>query len=544
MKITLYILVGFLNLTVQSALESASALIPISVQNAIQATATTVGALEENPQAQTTQSGRSIAQVMPVSQLSDVQPQDWAFQALQSLVERYGVIAGYSDSTFRGRQTLTRYEFAAGLNAVLERISELIATGASESISSKDLEILQRLQQEFAVELTTLQSRVDSLEARTAGVEANQFSTTTRLSGQVIFALNGGGFEGNRIIAPRGALIAQDDPNPTFLYRTTFNLNTSFQGDDLLQVRIVTGSDRTEDNVTGVLEPSLGSVLDFTQQGVDDTFSVSRAYYRFSPTPDLEVTIGSRFSAFDIIDKNSFANNSSLDFSTQMFINNFFLVPRPLGAGAGVVWNPSQGALTLRAVYVATSAEENFPENNRLFGGGRPEDVRLFPTGGGGSRGSLFGDPRQGIVELEYAPSKAFAMRLQYGGGEVFGSNFDVLAANFNLALSDQFGIFGRYGYGSYPDTTLGDIHPNYWMAGISLQDLFVPGALTGIAVGQPFIDNAVGNATQTNIELFYNLPINHNIRVTPLLQIVIDPGNQDSNGTIVTGTLRTVFNF
>ena len=36
-----------------------------------------------------------VAQVTSVSQLSDVQPTDWAFQALQSLVERYGCIAGY-----------------------------------------------------------------------------------------------------------------------------------------------------------------------------------------------------------------------------------------------------------------------------------------------------------------------------------------------------------------------------------------------------------------------------------------------------------------
>ena len=53
--------------------------------------------------------------VTSVSQLSDVRPTDWAFTALQSLVERYGVIAGYPDRTFRGKQALTRYEFAAGL---------------------------------------------------------------------------------------------------------------------------------------------------------------------------------------------------------------------------------------------------------------------------------------------------------------------------------------------------------------------------------------------------------------------------------------------
>jgi len=39
-------------------------------------------------------------QVTSVSQLSDVQPTDWAFQALQSLVERYGCVTGYPDGTF------------------------------------------------------------------------------------------------------------------------------------------------------------------------------------------------------------------------------------------------------------------------------------------------------------------------------------------------------------------------------------------------------------------------------------------------------------
>jgi len=55
---------------------------------------------------------QNIGQVTSVSQFSDVQPTDWAFQALQSLVERYGCIAGYPNGTYRGNRALTRYEFA------------------------------------------------------------------------------------------------------------------------------------------------------------------------------------------------------------------------------------------------------------------------------------------------------------------------------------------------------------------------------------------------------------------------------------------------
>ncbi|MEW5860313.1 MAG: iron uptake porin, partial [Cyanobacteriota bacterium] len=59
----------------------------------------------------------SMDQVTNVSQLQDVEPTDWAYEALRSLVERYGCIAGYPDGTFRGNRALSRYEFAAGLNA-------------------------------------------------------------------------------------------------------------------------------------------------------------------------------------------------------------------------------------------------------------------------------------------------------------------------------------------------------------------------------------------------------------------------------------------
>jgi hypothetical protein len=105
----------------------------------------------------------AMNQVTSVSQLSDVQPTDWAFQALQLLVERYGIIAGYPDSTFRGNRAMTRYEFAAGLNAALNRINEVVASGKADWVTKDDLITLQKLQEEFAVELAAMQRRVDGL---------------------------------------------------------------------------------------------------------------------------------------------------------------------------------------------------------------------------------------------------------------------------------------------------------------------------------------------------------------------------------------------
>ncbi|MGL5064872.1 MAG: iron uptake porin, partial [Microcoleus sp.] len=91
------------------------------------------------PQAQPTQQSGAMSQVTSVSQLSDVQPTDWAFQALQSLVERYGCIVGYPDGTYRGNRALTRYEFAAGVNACLDQVTKLIGASTANFVTKDDL---------------------------------------------------------------------------------------------------------------------------------------------------------------------------------------------------------------------------------------------------------------------------------------------------------------------------------------------------------------------------------------------------------------------
>ena len=67
----------------------------------------------------------SIGQVTNVNQLRDVSPTDWAYEALRSLVDRYGCISGFPNQTYRGNQPLSRYEFAAGLNSCLNQIERL-----------------------------------------------------------------------------------------------------------------------------------------------------------------------------------------------------------------------------------------------------------------------------------------------------------------------------------------------------------------------------------------------------------------------------------
>ena len=66
----------------------------------------------------------AMAQVTSASQLKDVQPTEWSYQAISNLISRYGCVAGFPDGTFKSGQTATRAELAALVNACIDRISE------------------------------------------------------------------------------------------------------------------------------------------------------------------------------------------------------------------------------------------------------------------------------------------------------------------------------------------------------------------------------------------------------------------------------------
>lgn len=222
-------------------------------------------------------------------------------------------------------------------------------------------------------------------------------------------------------------------------------------------------------------------------------------------------------------------------------MNNYILLPvSGPSAGATVRWRPGNEAFTLNATYVAAEAAN--PGNQGSVRAVSAISRILYPNSRGES--GLFGDTHQGVVELEYAPSKNVALRLQYAGGQVLDNRFGAIGANLEWTLSPQFGVFGRYGYSWYDNTAFGDLNPQYWMAGITVRDVFKPGALVGVAAGQPFVESNIGTGTQTNFEAFYRYPLNDHIHISPVVQVITHPGNQSTNGTIFTGTLRTVFSF
>ncbi len=505
-------------------------------------------------------SNDAMAQVTSVSQLSDVHSSDWAFQVIQSLVERYGVIAGYPDGKNRGYWAITRYEFAAALNAALTRVNKLIAAGEAKLVRKDDLATLQKLQEEFAPELATLRGRVDSLSARTAELEAKQFSTTTKLTGEVILAVTGG-FSGNRGIrnsnttpgvSPSGDFNPRGDANTTVVARARLNLNTSFTGQDLLFTQLQTGNGGQTAGVLGQ-DPGLGGNVRFNTFDLDYSSAGPGVAlnYLFYKTPlfnkDLQVSIGPVDAVNNYVDINSYSQDEATSFSTTFFKNNPLLFPVPGGAVASLSWNPGGRAFSLHAVYASGTAA--------------PAPLSQ-PSAQSASTSNFFGSPNQGIFELEFAPKKGdalgpFAVRLQYMTASVSQRNFSIGGVNAELALNPKIGLFGRYGFGSingkvpgsnasFTNTTFNGttLNPSTWQVGVAFLDLFIPGAKAIIGVGQPFIENHVGNSTQTNVEALYRIPLSDNIAISPDIQFIFNPNNNSANRTITVGTIRTVLTF
>ena len=211
---------------------------------------------------------QSIGQVTNVNQLRDVAPTDWAYEALRSLVDRYGCISGFPDRTYQGDRPLTRNEFAAGLNSCLLQIERLINSKQGQ-VGEEDLKKLDDMLHYLGagglkgydsgiergtagseVNLATIGGRVDELEGRTAALEDSQFSTTTKLAGEAIFGI------ASVVSGSNEDLDADDDIDrvPVFGYRTRLELESSFTGEDLLFTRLSTGNFPEFSETTGTFQ--------------------------------------------------------------------------------------------------------------------------------------------------------------------------------------------------------------------------------------------------------------------------------------------------
>ena len=546
-----------------------------------------------------------VGQVTSVSQLSDVRPTDWAFQALQSLVERYGCIAGYPNKTYQGNRALTRYEFAAGLNACLDRVNELIAASTAALVKKEDLATIQKLQEEFAAELATLRGRVDQLEARTTTLEKQQFSTTTKLNGEVVFNIAGVQGEDRalnsdqqRVIDAAPAGVRRDaartaafgaagrnlQENTIFSDRVRLNLVTSFTGKDQLFTRL------EANNTTAFNAPVTGTnitrlVFD-TTTNVNNSVQLGKLFYRFPLGSKTTITLDaiggeffenfytfnpllqsgavgtiSRFGRFSPIYR---ASNSSSGSNTGSGISAVFKLSNSLTFSAGYLARRGNDPTTSRGLFngsYGALAQVAF-EPNKNFGIGLTYAHSYFSGGNNdvtvsGGYGSAFANQPfgAGIGNTAATPIGVATSANQYSieTSYRFNPGFALSGwVSYTQAIAEDGTGLANVGRGNKADIW-------GWAVTLAFPDLGKKGNLAGIIFGQPpkvtssdygaLVPTAVSarredTDTSFHIEALYRYQLNNNISVTPGLIVILNPEHNNSNDTIYVGTIRTTFRF
>jgi hypothetical protein len=530
-------------------------------------------------------------QVTSINQFSEVKPTDWAYQALSNLIERYGCVAGYPNGTFKGGQSMTRFEAAALLNACLDRVTEVT-------------DELQRLINDFQKELSVLKGRVDGLDKRVGKLESTQFSTTTKLQGDTVFVIGAnafGGSQANNFIpaANTGLNPANSNGRNTnrkeigaavFNYDMRLNLQTSFTGKDLLYTRLRSGNFVNSPylpTATGT-QPTLLTLDRAFGSGnsgaggtanLNNVVQLDRLYYRFPIGKSFTGLVGPRARNTEFLAITPFFYKSDLlDFFTLNGAPGTY--NKATGAMAGLMWkqNVKKGK-----PYFAASTSYVAPDANS----GNTDNT----VGGGG----IFGDSSKGSFTTQVgvaAPQWALAFAWRYGQcGSDFrrGSQYarqaqpcgPTFTNSSTTAYSNNFALTGAWqpkkSGGIVPSVNLGwgysalaqsnltnSAAPGVnelanigaaqsWTLGLQWADAFAKGNSAGMAVGQPQFATSLRNGRTPQDgnfawEWWYKFKVSDNISITPAIFYLSRPYGQwtqpGQSNNVFGGLVQTQFRF
>ncbi|MGK7936243.1 MAG: iron uptake porin [Xenococcaceae cyanobacterium] len=494
--------------------------------------------LERQPEA--------VPNITKVNQLQDVSTTDWAYEALQSLIDCYGCITEISNLTYLGSKTLSRYQFAVGLNSCLKQIASLI--NSSGTVVRKDIEIINRLSQDFALEITTLGSKVDNLERRHSFIENRQFSTTTKLTGEVVLGLASvfaGSQDNGEKDIERVAVLGDN---------ITLELETSFTGEDALSIELEAVNFPSFADKTGTFQGDLA----FGGSN-DNNLDLDLLTYTFPVVDNLEVIVSATGAgADDIAETINFLEG---DNGGNGAISNFGglnpIYETAEDAGLGIIYELGE-TMEISAGYLAS------PANEPSFEGG------------------IFNAPYGAIGQITVSPSDRLSLAFTYihsrnqsdtetGStlanlqslteeefGEAVPTVSDSYGVEFSWLVSDRL-VFGGWG-GLSKVTTLSSLEGQIdrgtqniwnWAATLAFRDLGKEGNLTGIIVGmEPWVTNSsidtLGKDEDISfhLEAFYQYRITDNIAITPGIVWITAPDNNRNNNDLVIGVIRTTFTF
>jgi len=508
-----------------------------------------------------------LTQVTPVSQLSDIKATDWSFQALKSLIERYGIGGDNFDNALQGNQSMTRYEFAALLNTAIKPLTEIIAKANTNGLVRKeDLATLQGLQSEFVPELATLQRRVDNLELQTSQLAAQQFSPTTRLSGEVIFAISGA--YGNEKADDEDEEV---DENLILSDRVWLNFDTSFNGRDRLQVRLEAENTPRFDDATGTEMTRLGFEGDS-----DNEFDINQLDYSLSVNKQAKLSITTDASDVRRVANSTSAFTSSGRGAISRFGRYSPIYRQDFGAALRLKYEFSDA--TSLSVGLGDANADDLDDSESILDGEtdgavvqmalEPKDnielvlAYLRSDNNYGAIAQLILEPIDD-VELGLTYLRSYNNTDTGTGSELANDPFDdesddITTNSYGVEASiDVNSGFTVSGWVGFTEATAQDLSGspeativNYAVT-FAFPDLGKEDSLVGVVIGQPpkVTSNDLGTEyidpdTSLHLEFFYRFQATDNIAITPGLLLITNPEHNQNNDAIYVGTVRTTFRF
>jgi hypothetical protein len=365
---------------------------------------------------------------------------------------------------------------------------------------------------EFEKELAVLKGRVDGLESKVKTLEAQQFSTTTKLRGEATMVLGGASNTGY------GDKLSAN-------YNVEFNVDTSFSSKDLLRTTLRAGN--FENAVLGNGNTELETA--FQEEDRPNSVTVDRLFYQFPINTHWTATAGAKVEQSDMLAIEPRAYSADI-------LNLFTFGGAPaaysdnLGAGVGI-WYEKDG-FSISVNYI--SAEDRADRSSRgVFKG--------FTT----------------TAQLGYAAKN-------WGTALVYTYSSGLMPDSFLGSASNSLGLSGYWepsdagwipaistGFG-YSTLSSSSNDAWSWMVGLQWADAFRQGTTLGMAIGSA---GAQGSGTCNNAncnggiwtdggkdtlayELWYRLEMSDHISLTPAFFWVQNRGFNDTYGGVLKATI------
>jgi len=273
---------------------------------------------------------------------SDVPTNHWAYNAVNTLAEQ-GLLEGYPDGTFKGKQSLTRYEFANAIARMMDRMEQMGGVpglpgppgppgpGVGAGLTPEQQAMLDKLAKEFGPELKALRSDLDALTKRVEDLEAMPEPELPKISASGIMSWRAGLYGtdfGTEDVATTGYAFApiivpivEDDVAGIMAIPVSDGLKDAYKAGDFMsqRTRVTLSGELSEDldvNVSLLAGPgsnelfrpdalafdqgnslAMASPLFETGNGLMDVVSIDEAWVKWKTQfiTAAEITVGKQY---------------------------------------------------------------------------------------------------------------------------------------------------------------------------------------------------------------------------------------------------------